>query len=60
MGWSTFEERMFEWTLKYKIRLENMEELRWARNIYQDVTKSKWNMNCTKVANKCGFFWKMG
>ena len=59
MGWSTFEERMFKGMLKYKIRLENMEELRWARRIYQEVgTKSKWNMNCTRVANKCGLLRK--
>ena len=59
MGWSTFEERLFKGKLKYKIRLEKMEELRWAKNMYQDSgTKSRWNMNCVRIANKCGFFRK--
>ena len=59
MGWSTFEERLFKGKLKYKIRLEKMEELRWAKNMYQESgVKSRWNMNCVRIANKCGFFRK--
>ena len=56
MGWSSFEERLFKGKLKFKVRLENMDENRWARKIYiESGTKSKFNMDCVRVANKCGF-----
>ena len=57
MGWSTFEERLFKGKLKYKIRLEKMDRNRWAKNVYLNSgTKSNWNRNCLRIANKCGFF----
>ena len=56
MGWSSFEERIFKGELKYKIRLEKMRDVRWAKKVYlESGTKSKWNKNCIRIANKCGF-----
>ena len=56
MGWSSFEERLFKGKLKFKVRLENMDGNRWARKIYIETgTKSKFSMDCVRVANKCGF-----
>ena len=62
VGWSSFEEQLSKRKLKCKIRLEKMEELRWAKNIYQDSgIKSRWN--CVRIANKYVFFpgseWKL-
>ena len=60
MGWSLLkEERLYKGKLKFKVRLENIDGNRWARKIYIETgTKSKFNMNCVRVANsnKCGFF----
>ena len=56
MGWSSFEERLFKGKLKFKIRLEKMDEDRWAKKCYLEVgTRSRWSMNCAKIVNKCGF-----
>ena len=57
MGWSSFEERLLiKGKLKFKVRLENMDGNRWARKIYIETgTKSKFSMDCVRVANKCGF-----
>ena len=56
MGWSTFEERIFKGSLKYKSRLEQMNEQRWARKVYlETASKSKYIVNCSTIANKCGF-----
>ena len=55
MGWSSFKERLFKGKLKCKIRLEKMDDDRWAKKCYQEVgTKSRWNMNCARIVNKCG------
>ena len=57
MGWSSFEERPFKGKLEHKVRLEKMEELGWAKNMYQDSgITSRWNMNCVRIANKGGYF----
>ena len=46
MGWSTFEERLFKEKLIFKIRLEKMDEDRWAKKCYQEVcTRNRWRMN---------------
>ena len=56
MGWSTFEERLCKGKLKYKVRLEKMDRHRWAKKVYLNTgTKSSWNRNCSRIANKCGF-----
>ena len=56
MGWSSFEERFYKGKLKYKIRLEEMGQERWARKIYLDRgNKSKWVLDCARIAKKCGF-----
>ena len=35
MGWSTFEERIQKTKIKYRVRLEYMEENRWPKKIYK-------------------------
>ncbi|XP_050705903.1 uncharacterized protein LOC126991179 [Eriocheir sinensis] len=48
MGWSTFRERLVKATLRYKVRLEQMEDARLARKVYL------WSIRDGKWANKCG------
>ena len=48
MGWSTFRERLVKATLRYKVRLERMDESRIARKVYL------WNIMDSKWAKKCG------
>ena len=48
MGWSTFRERLVKATLRYKVRLERMENARLARKVYL------WDMRESKWVNKCG------
>ena len=42
MGWSTFRERHIKATLRYKVRLERMENIRIARKVYL------WNVRSSK------------
>ena len=57
MGWSTFEERIMKGTLRYKIRIERMNDNRWARSVSMEAgNSSKWMMNCTNIANRSGIF----
>ena len=34
MGWSTFQERIDQTNIKYRVRLENMNDKRWAKKIF--------------------------
>ena len=45
MGWSSFEERVDKAKIKYKWRLENMNDKRWAKKIYN------WTENKGKTQN---------
>ena len=55
LGWSSFEERMYKAQLRYKVRLEKMEDNRWAKKVYKLTARtSKWVGNCVRVVNKCG------
>ena len=55
LGWSSFEERMYKAQLRYKVRLEKMDDDRWAKKIYKQTARtSKWMGNCVRVVNKCG------
>ena len=54
MGWSTFEERLMKGQMKYKIRLEQMDNNRWAKKVYKKLGKnSKWMKKCIRNVNKC-------
>ena len=53
MGWSTFEERVSKGVLKYKARLERMDENRNARKVYSsNYGRGRWERKCTREASK--------
>ena len=55
MGWSTFEERLMKNQLEYKIRLERMNNKRYARKVYNEIGKGgKWIQSCGRNVKKCG------
>ena len=55
MGWSTFRERLKKSTLRYKVRLERMDDARLVRKIYMwNLHGSKWVKNCMKMAGNIG------
>ena len=55
LGWSSFEERMYKAKLRYKVRLEKMDENRWAKKVYKmTFGVSKWIGSCVRIVNKCG------
>ena len=55
MGWSTFRERLTKATLRYKIRLERMDETRIARKVYLwNESGSKWRKRCMRMTDKSG------
>ena len=55
MGWSTFRERLRKSTLRYKVRLERMDDARLARKVYLwNIRDSKWGNNCMKMAGSSG------
>ena len=55
MGWSTFEERLMKNQLKYKIRLERMNNKRYAKKVYHEIGKGgKWIQSCGRNVKKCG------
>ena len=61
MGWSTFEERLMKSQLNYKVRLEKMNEGRWAKKISMVVgDKSKWVKNCAKAVDSVELFKSWG
>ena len=54
MGWSTFNERRMKAALRYKVRLERMNDERWARKMYLwNMRVSKWNRKCHALVRKC-------
>ena len=53
MGWSTFRERLVKATLRYKIRLERMDDERIARKVYLwDESGSKWRKRCMRMTER--------
>ena len=55
MGWSTFRERISKATLRYKARLERMEDTRLARKVYMwNIRSSRWGRRCTDLTNEIG------
>ena len=55
MGWSTFKERRMRSVLRYKVRLEQMDDERWAQKMYKwYIMVSKWARRCWAVVRKCG------
>ena len=56
MGWSTFAERFMKAVLMFKVRLERMDEQRWAKKVYMmNHSRSKWEKMCVRYVNKCEF-----
>ena len=57
MGWSTFEERIMKSKLRFKIRIERMDENRWVKKVSQSAgSGSRWMRECSKIVEKCGLF----
>lgn len=55
MGWSTFAERSMKAVLMYKIRLERMNENRWAKKVHRwNNRASKWEKGCKRKVTQCG------
>ena len=55
MGWSTFRERLMKATLRYKVRLERMEDTRIARKVYLwSESGSKWRKRCMRMTDRNG------
>ena len=55
MGWSTFRERLRKATLRYKVRLERMDDARVARKVHMwSMVESKWIKNCMRMAIDSG------
>ena len=52
MGWSTFRERYIKATLRYKVRLEQMENARLARKVYLWNGSSRWVKRCMSMVNR--------
>ena len=63
MGWSTFRERHIKATLRYKVRLQEMEDTRLVRKIYLwNERCSRWLKRCMGMVNRSGmqFVWTGG
>ena len=55
MGWSTFRERLTKATLRYKIRLERMDDTRLARQVYLwNGCQRRWAKRCMKMVESNG------
>ena len=55
MGWSTFRERHVKATIRYKIRLERMNDARLARKVYLwNESNSRWDKKCIKMVERSG------
>ena len=53
MGWSTFRERYMKATLRYKVRLERMEDTRLARKVYLwSERNSRWMKRCMRMVDR--------
>ena len=52
-GWSTFEERVAKGVLRYRMRLERMNQNRWARKVYEWTSlKSRWKKMSDKAMER--------
>ena len=57
MGWSSFEERLMKGKLKWKIRIERMDDNRWVKRISREAgVNCRWMRNCVGIMNKGGLF----
>ncbi|MPC20105.1 hypothetical protein E2C01_013037 [Portunus trituberculatus] len=55
IGWSTFRERHVKATLRYKARLERMDDARLMRKVFLwNDRSSRWGKKCVKMAVKSG------
>ena len=55
MGWSTFRERHMKVTLRYKVRLERMEDTRITQKVYLwNVRSNKWEKKCMNMVDRSG------
>ncbi|MPC55561.1 hypothetical protein E2C01_049503 [Portunus trituberculatus] len=55
MGWNTFRERHIKAMLRYKARLERMDDARLVRKVFLwNVRSSRWGKKCVKMAVKSG------
>ena len=53
MGWSTFRERYVKATMRYKVRLERMEDARLAHKVYLvNIVNSKWGNKCGRMVDR--------
>ena len=53
MGWSTFRERLVKATLRYKGRLERMDDERIVRKVYLwNESGSKWSKRCMRMTEE--------
>ena len=63
MGWSTFRERLVtKATLRYKVRLERMDDERIVRKVYLwNESGSKWSKRCMRMTERSGLqvVWEM-
>jgi hypothetical protein len=55
MGWSTFGERMAKSRLNYRVRLEMMDEVRWAKKVFRwGKWKTAWGRDMRRVIREFG------
>ena len=54
MGWSTFRERHMKAILRYKARLERMENTRIAQKIDLWNVSTNWEKTCMNIADRSG------
>ena len=56
VGWSSFEERVMKSNLLYKKRIENMNDKRLVKKIYNFYSgTSKWQKSCSQYVKLCGY-----
>ncbi|MPC96497.1 hypothetical protein E2C01_091759 [Portunus trituberculatus] len=55
MGWSSFRERLVKATLRYKVRLERMDDERIVRKVYLwNESGSQWRKRCKRMTEGSG------
>ena len=55
MGWSTFEERLDKAKINYRVRLEHMDDKRWAKKVFKwRGRKSKFYKQSNRSMDKIG------
>lgn len=42
MAWNTFRERLAKAVLRYRVRVQKMDESRWAKKVYEWNTYGRW------------------